>query len=61
MLRIKMTVNSSGVYLNGIFADSKGNKGSINKCFQSEDNAWNEIHEMRDRDCEFSLTIQRKV
>lgn len=61
MLRIKLTINESGVYLSGMYLDTYGNKYSINQRFQTEDAAVECIREMNSRDCEFSLAVIRKV
>lgn len=61
MLRIKLTINETGVYLSGMYLDSNGSKYSINRQFQSEHNALETIETMRANDCEFSLSVIRKV
>lgn len=61
MLKIKLTISDSGVNLNGLFYDARQNKCSINRSFQSEENALEEINSMRERDCEFSLIVMRKA
>lgn len=61
MLKIKLTINDSGVNANGLFIDSRGNKCSMNKSFKCEENAMNEFADMRERDCEFSLVIIRSM
>ena len=61
MLKIKLSISDSGVTLNGLFYDAKQNKCSINRHYSNEENAMNEIQEMRDMDCEFSLVVLRKV
>lgn len=59
MLKIKLSISDSGINANGLFIDSRGNKCSINKSFQCEENAMVELAEMRERNCEFSLVIIR--
>lgn len=72
MLKIKLSISDSGINADGLFIDSRGNTcngtnnersvvRSINKSFQCEETAMNEFADMRDRDCEFSLVIIRKV
>lgn len=61
MLKIKLSISDSGINANGLFIDARGNKCSINKSFQCEENAMNEFADMRERDCEFSLVIIRSV
>lgn len=61
MLKIKLTISDNGVSLNGLFYDAKQNIGSINRHYSSEENALMEVQKMRERDCEFSLVVLRKV
>lgn len=61
MLKIKLTISDSGINANGMFIDARGNKASINKSFQYEENAIQCFADMRNRDCEFSLIIIRAV
>ena len=61
MLKIKLSISDSGVTLNGLFYDARQNKCSINRTYSSEENALTEVQQMRERDCEFSLVVLRKV
>ena len=61
MLKIKLSISDSGINANGLFINACGNTCSINKSFQCEENAMNEFADMRERDCEFSLVIIRKI
>jgi hypothetical protein len=60
MLKIKLTV-SDKITLSGMYFDAKQNKQSINREFNSEENAKDYVDIMRENDCEFSLVVMRKA
>jgi hypothetical protein len=54
-----MTVNNENTIIKGLFIDHKENQYSINKCFNNENEAKDFLDNMRERNCEFCIQVNR--
>ena len=62
MDRITLTIHANGsATAKGIFTDSRDNRASLNRTYNTEGQALQEFHDMRERGAEFSYTINRKA
>ena len=60
--RLILTVNQDGsATARGFFIDRREALNSLNRTYNSEAQAVGEFSAMRERDCEFSYTINRKA
>lgn len=62
MKRIILTIHADGTATaKGLFIDARESVNSLNRTYKTEAQALQDFTEMRDRDCEFSFTVSRKV
>jgi len=56
---IRVSISDNGISCKGYYFDSKGMHNGFNRSFGSEETMGDYFADMREKDCEFNLVVER--